>query len=96
MAMFGSEDANLENMLAALAAYRGLRSDEMIARAVRKSGYKVSQQSVSNYRRGKKMPPAGFMVGFIKALGIDGEQRRELLSAWMQKNPDIEELYRLL
>jgi hypothetical protein len=96
MTMFGDRQVSLGNLLAALAALHGVRKEAAIARVVTKGGYKVSQQAVSNYLRGEKIPPAGFMVGFIKGLGLEGEEKRVLISAWMQKNPDIEELYRLL
>jgi hypothetical protein len=94
MLMVGS-GAGLGGMLDALSRLSGYRSDVALREAMVDAGYSVSQQAVSNYMRGDKTPPAGFMVCFISLLDIEGEQRRELLDAWLERNRDVEELYKL-
>lgn len=95
MLMVGSEPG-LGGMLDALSRLHGYRSDVLLSEAMTDAGYSVSQQAISNYRRGEKIPPAGFMVCFIEICNIEGEQRRELLNAWLGLNPDIGELYQLV
>lgn len=95
MLMVGS-DSGLGGMLDALSRLGGYRSDVALARAMTKAGYSISQQAISNYSRGEKIPPAGFIVCFIELLDMEGEQRRALLSAWLDLNPDIGQLYQLV
>jgi hypothetical protein len=91
-----SSEPGLGGMLDALSRLHGYRSDVALAHAMTEAGYSVSQQAISNYRRGEKIPPAGFIVCFIEILDIEGEQRRSLLDAWLELNRDIGELYKLI
>ncbi len=65
-----------------------------LARMMNERGYETSPQNIINYLH-SATPPAGWMVGFIDTLEIDGKYRHDLIEAWIKKNPDIEELLRL-
>jgi hypothetical protein len=86
--------AGLARMMDALCALYGYRTDADLAQAITEAGYPVSQQSVSNYKNGRN-PPLRYIVGYIKALELEGEQRRELLRAYMDMNPEFEDFLRL-
>lgn len=87
-------NAGLSPMLDALAVLYGYKKDGELAEAMSENGYPVSQQSVSNYKHDRK-PPLKFIVGFIRTLGLEGEQRRQLLRAYMDANPEYEDFLRL-
>ena len=84
----------LARMMDALCALHGYRTDQDLADAITEIGYPVSQQSVSNYKKGRN-PPLRFVVGYIRALDLEGEQRREFLRAYMDANPEYEDFLRL-
>lgn len=86
--------AGLSRMIDALAVLYGYETDATLAEAVSQAGYPVSQQSVSNYKHGRN-PPLKFIVGFIRTLELEGNQRRELLRAFMDVNPEYEDFLRL-
>ena len=86
--------AGLQRMMKALCALYGFETDQDLAQAITETGYPVSQQSVSNYKHGRN-PPLKFIVGYIQALELEGEQRRELLRAYMDLNPEYEDFLRL-
>ena len=72
----------------------GVPNPPTLSRLMNTRGYETSPQSINNYLRGAT-PPAEWLVAFIDTLGIDGRHRRELIEAWIKKNPGIEELLRL-
>lgn len=72
----------------------GIPNAAALARLMNERGYETSPRSINNYLRSAP-PPADWMVAFIDTLGIDGEHRHDLIEAWIQKNPGIEELLRL-
>ncbi len=72
----------------------GVPNAPTLARLMNARGYETSPQSINNYLR-SATPPAEWLVAFIDTLGIDGRHRRELIEAWIKKNPGIEELLRL-
>lgn len=88
-------DVELSRLIAALPVLYGINSDAEIAEAIAEAGYEVSQQSVNNYKRGRKNPPVGFIVAFVKALELDIDQRRQVLRAYMNDNPEQEDFIRL-
>lgn len=89
-------DVGLGNLLDVLARLGGYRTAGALAEAMREAGYTVSQQAISNYRREQQVPPAGFIVCFSEILNLSEEQRVELLNAWLEKNPDVRDLYDMM
>lgn len=92
--MMVESGAEMGRMIRALAILNGLDHDADLARAVSEAGFEISQQSVNNYKRGRK-PPLGFVVAFVKAVDLGTEQRRELLRAYMEISPELEDFLRL-
>ncbi len=84
---------NLGDLLDAVAAQRGIRTGTALATAITNAGHKTSQSTCSDFLSGKRTPTPGWMVGYIKALDVKGEQRRELLRLWFAENPTLRELY---
>ncbi len=91
--------AGVARMIATFCVLYGVGTDEALAEAVTKAGeplgYSVSQQTVNNYKNGKKNPPVKFVVAFVRALGLSPEHSREFLRAYMRENPEQEDFLRL-
>ena len=88
-------EAGVARLIVTFCAYYGVGKDEALARLVTEAGHPVGQLSVSNYKRGVKSPPLRFVVGFVKALDLSPEHRREFLRAYMRENPEYEDFLRL-
>jgi hypothetical protein len=88
-------EVGVARMIGALSVLAGVEGDAELARAITEAGYKTSQQSVSNYRRGEKTPPLGWVIGFVRALELTPAQRRAFLEAYMKEVPELEAFLRL-
>jgi hypothetical protein len=71
-------------------AEHGIRTERVVADLMNEAGYETSQQSVSNYLT-RRTPPTGWFVGFVQALGLDAQQQRRLLRAYLDERPDLRE-----
>ena len=73
-------------------AENGIRTEGVVADMMSRQGYEISQQSVSNYLT-SRTPPPSWIVGFVRALGLDAQQKRRLMSAYLDERPDLREFF---
>lgn len=94
LVLTGSE-TKLHDLLRGLAAVRGVSTGKALAQRMKEAGHETSQQSCSDFLRGDRVPSEKWLIGYIEALGLEGEQRKELILAWAHENPETYALYRL-